>query len=400
MARSILIVDDDTEFSGLLTGVFEQADYTVHTAANAKNAFDLLQRETVDLVVTDQRLPGMSGLEFIQQLEELEIHLPIIMVSGYLEDDSIRQLIRSGISGIFMKPLNIFSLLKKASDLLTNRAAVAQNSAAGEDTPAADQPLPRIAGIGGASEGGRSFLRKAMDVRGFKRQLLLIGPHGTLFEEVGKSLVELGDVRGRVHTIKASMIDAGRLNEIASQAGDALVTLIVLQAEQLNAAQIEVLEDFVDRDGGRSARMLLCLGDTVEALYDRGVIDEELYLFFGTSEIRVPALREMPEDVVEMVRDLLEESGPDARIDSRLRSFLTEREWAENMVELRSLTLKAINLASPLPPQLRHFEAAILATADEAVADRNPLERFLRLEKARYEEALEIITAVQAAGGR
>jgi hypothetical protein len=49
---------------------------------------------------------------------------------------------------------------------------------------------------------------------------------------------------------------------------------------------------------------------------------------------------------------------------------------------------------------LRHFEAAILATADEAVADRNPLERFLRLEKARYEEALEIITAVQAAGGR
>lgn len=400
MSRSILIVDDDTEFSGLLTGVFEQADYTVHTAVNAKDAFDLLQRETVELVVTDQRLPGMSGLEFIQQLEELEIHLPIIMVSGYLEDDSIRQLIRSGISGIFMKPLNIFSLLKKASDLLTNRAAVAQSTAAGGDTPAADQQLPRIAGIGGASAAGRGFLKKAMDVRSFKRQLLLIGPHGTLFEEVGKSLVELGDVRGRVHTIRASMIDGARLNEIASQAGDALVTLIVLQAEQLNPAHIGVLEEFVDRDGGRSARMLLCLGDTVEALYDRGVIDEELYLFFGTSEIRVPALSEMPEDVVEMVRDLMEESGPDARIDSRLRSFLTEREWAENMVELRSLTLKAINLASPLPPQLRHFEAAIHATADEAVADRNPLERFLRLEKARYLEALEIIAAVETAGGK
>jgi len=111
MNRCVLIIDDDQGFAELLKGILEQADYAVRTVFNAESGLEVLQRQTIDLIVTDQRLPGgLSGIEFVSRIRERGIDLPVIMVSGYLDDHSIRDLIRDGVAGVFIKPLNIFSI--------------------------------------------------------------------------------------------------------------------------------------------------------------------------------------------------------------------------------------------------------------------------------------------------
>jgi DNA-binding NtrC family response regulator len=111
MPKKLLILDDDSDFNSLLTDIFEQADYEVTSIEDPLVAVEVFQETHFDLVVTDHKMPEMTGTEFMKKIKEIRPSTPVIMVSGYLENDAIRDLISDGVGGVFLKPLNIFSLL-------------------------------------------------------------------------------------------------------------------------------------------------------------------------------------------------------------------------------------------------------------------------------------------------
>ncbi len=78
----ILVVEDDQDILQLNTAVLSQAGYVVETAANGALAWDLLQLETFDLLVTDNEMPGMTGVELLKKLRADRMVLPIIMATG------------------------------------------------------------------------------------------------------------------------------------------------------------------------------------------------------------------------------------------------------------------------------------------------------------------------------
>ncbi|MFO8026485.1 MAG: response regulator, partial [Opitutales bacterium] len=118
MPYSVLILDDDADFNSLLTDIFEQADYVVTSLTDPVEAVDAFHEKAYDLVVTDHRMPEMSGGEFMRKVKQIRPEVPVIMVSGYLENDMIRDLISEGVGGVFLKPLNIFSLLERTKELI------------------------------------------------------------------------------------------------------------------------------------------------------------------------------------------------------------------------------------------------------------------------------------------
>ena len=78
----------------------------------------------------------------------------------------------------------------------------------------------------------------------------------------------------------------------------------------------------------------------------------------------------------------------------KLRTLLLTHDWPENMVELRAVIVRAVTLAQPLEPQVRHFAAALNPdkAADPSLNDaRSTFERFLIQEKKRYESALDLL---------
>ncbi len=90
MSNSVLILDDDADFNSLLTDIFEQADYVVSSLTNPLEAIEVFKETHYDLVVTDHKMPEMTGAEFMKTIKEIRPEVPVIMVSGYLENDTIR----------------------------------------------------------------------------------------------------------------------------------------------------------------------------------------------------------------------------------------------------------------------------------------------------------------------
>jgi len=122
MASKILIVDDDDDFRGLLSDVFTQAGYDVTAVNNPHLAITTFSEKEFDAVVTDHNMPEMTGEDLIKNIREQEPNIPIILVSGYLNQDLIQNL-KNVNAEIFHKPLNVISLLRKTEEKLsvTNR---------------------------------------------------------------------------------------------------------------------------------------------------------------------------------------------------------------------------------------------------------------------------------------
>lgn len=397
MNKCVLIIDDDQNFGVLLRGVFQQAGYTVHLAVSADLALDLLQKETIHLIVTDQRLPGgMSGTDLIRKLRRMDLDIPVIMVSGFLTDESIREIIRDGVKGVFIKPLNIFSLLKKASEIL-EKSAVSANNRVNET--GSSPPGVRSGSIGhieGLSKAGQKFVQQAREAASFKRNLLLIGPTGTLFEDIGRDIVTLSGVGERCFSFQPSQVTSQNIeNLFTGEDADRPTALIFLDAQHYSAQEVDNLVKLADERGGSASllRMIFCLSKSVEDLYDTGEIDEEFYLFLGTNELRVPSLREMPEDLLAIARREIQ-AETDCPFDVKLRTLLLDYGWPGNLLEMRTIIVRAINLANPLPPNVKHFEVVLQqdqpgrATQEDS---RSSLERFLENEKHRYLDARRIL---------
>ncbi|MEX0322839.1 MAG: sigma-54-dependent transcriptional regulator [Puniceicoccaceae bacterium] len=396
MSKCILIIDDDQDFSELLRGIYQQADYTVHTALSAEKGFEVLQEEPIELIVSDHRLPGgITGTEFLAQLRERGIDLPVIVVSGFLNDEAIRELIRDGVAGIFIKPLNIFSLLKKTADILEEheKQLVKMGREASPDGPAIMKSIGRIEGL---SSKGKTFLQQARKAATFRRNLLLIGPNGTQFEDIARDIVSLAENSQRCVVMSPGSVSDQRIKDLfEGEEGETPITLILTDTEKYTAEEVDMLVELGDEKGGGDGilRMIFCLSQSVEDLYDNELIDEDLYLFLGTNELNVPELKNMPEDLLAIARAEIEKSVEDAKFDMKLRTLLLSHDWPENMVELRAVVLRAATLAQPMAPQVRHFEAALKGGSEDQAMDdaRSTFERFLIQEKRRYEAAQNLL---------
>lgn len=113
-AYRVLIVDDDQQFNALLAEIFRGVGYQVTTAASAESGLEVLAREPVDLVITDQRMPGMSGVAFIERIRADFGGKAVIMVSGFLESETLDRLKSLEVNAVFSKPMNIPDLLSAA----------------------------------------------------------------------------------------------------------------------------------------------------------------------------------------------------------------------------------------------------------------------------------------------
>lgn len=397
MAYRILILDDDQEFNSLLTDVFDQADYEVLSAEAAEQALQICEEERLDLIVADQRLPRISGMDFVRQVRKNDRRIPILMVSGYLDNDTIRDLIREGVNGIFIKPLNIFSLLKKTTELIESYYLHASKSQEGTEESKGNGSRKTIPGH---SERGKAFIQSMEQMADFNRSLLLIAPEGMPSESLCEDIVASNHKADNLICLKPGEFDVAslrqRLSKIA-ETGVERITLGIVHAESLQSEERELISGILESgnlDGAAPetpVRVIFCLSKSIEDLYDEGVIDEEFYMLLGTSELHVPRLSEMPDDLVAITERELKSISTDWRIDSLTRKFLLKQPWEGNIEELRSAVLSAVSYASPEPPQCSHFESVLKGSGEKKIESkqtRSELFDYLNNKAAAFRNAL------------
>ncbi len=123
--KSILLVEDDPAVNYILQRYLEKAGFAVLAAGGGKEALDLFASSSIDLVVTDFRMPGMNGEELLFELRTRHPALPALIVSAYGNELSLR------IPGVpvLSKPVDAGVLVELVNDLLLDAATVAMNKA-------------------------------------------------------------------------------------------------------------------------------------------------------------------------------------------------------------------------------------------------------------------------------
>jgi len=123
----LLIVDDEPNICQLLEVLLQREGYQAASVPNAIDALARLEREDFALVITDLRMPGMDGFEFVGRLKAFRKDLPVVMITGYATVENAVKALRYGIDDYVTKPFNIDELRKVVSRTLQTADMQAEN---------------------------------------------------------------------------------------------------------------------------------------------------------------------------------------------------------------------------------------------------------------------------------
>ncbi len=120
----ILIVDDDKRMTRTLADILSISGHEPVEATSGLDALEKARTQTFDCVLTDVRMPDMDGMELHRQLSQVQPGLPVVLMTAYAAEASIRQGLDEGVVGVLDKPLDINKLLAFFASLSKNRTIV------------------------------------------------------------------------------------------------------------------------------------------------------------------------------------------------------------------------------------------------------------------------------------
>lgn len=117
----ILVVDDEKDVREGLASLLVMEGYEVTTAENGAAAIERAKLRRFDLILTDLRMPGMSGVETLTGLKQLHPDVPVLVVTGYASDETAERCMREGAYGYVMKPFDLDQLLRLIPEAIGDR---------------------------------------------------------------------------------------------------------------------------------------------------------------------------------------------------------------------------------------------------------------------------------------
>lgn len=227
--RKVLVVDDDPVVGKSFDRVLSGKGYAVITASSGQEALNKLEAEDYDVVYTDIKMPGMSGLEMAEQVKARRPWLPVVIVTGYGSPDNEARAEAAGVSGFLRKPLSPEMIEGSAQKAFSEKDATAQSA-----TEAAAIAQPAAAP---GHSGARSIARFVKNVA-----LFLAAPFVGLAYILAFPIVGLGMLAWMaIQAQKKKSEEAAKLQPVAPARPSALkTTALMLAAPFIGLAYIIV----------------------------------------------------------------------------------------------------------------------------------------------------------------
>lgn len=108
----VLIIDDSKSILTFLSSEFEKTPYRVKTIDNPVRAFELIQKESFKIVVTDIEMPEMNGLQLLKKIKSYNGMIQVVVISGYLTIHNTLNAFRYGAENLFFKPIDVEALIQ------------------------------------------------------------------------------------------------------------------------------------------------------------------------------------------------------------------------------------------------------------------------------------------------
>jgi two-component system NtrC family response regulator len=182
--ETILIVDDEKNYLLVLSAVLEEEGYEVLTTASSLEALEILKASDVDLVLTDMKMPGMDGIELLEQIKNRDPELPVIMMTAHGTVDKAVEAMQKGAYSYILKPFDNERLTLYVQKAITTYKVVKENRRLRN----AVESQYQFGNIIGKSKAMRDVFEIIQKVAPSNATVLIEGESGTGKELVAKSI--------------------------------------------------------------------------------------------------------------------------------------------------------------------------------------------------------------------
>jgi two-component system response regulator PilR (NtrC family) len=411
---SILVVDDELSMREFLKILLEKEGYRVTTAAEGKTALLLAEQHHFDLMISDIRMPGMSGLELLAQLKQLQADIGVIMITAFASPDDAVSAMKHGAFDYITKPFNVDEIKNVVRAVLKKRphaeAACEFPEIIGQSPEmmkifeliAKIAPTPANVLIYGESGTGKELVAKAIH----NRSRVAANPFVPITcSAIPESLLEselFGHVKG---SFTGAIADKAGLFQQADR-GTAFLDEIGELTPIIQTKLLRVLQEREFMPVGSiktrqvNVRIIAATNRILEQEIISGKFREDLYYRLAVVPIRVPPLRERIGDVPLLVKHFLKKYsallGKEVQtISSYGMEVLMQYDFPGNVRELENIIERGVALESSniiLPESLilsLHRQEKIKPTA--ASAANPPLFVAAADENELFEQGLEEI---------
>lgn len=394
---TILITDDEANIVSGLKYAFEDEGFSVLTAGNGLEAWHEINTNSVDLVITDLRMPEMDGYELIKKISASYPTLPVIVLTGHGTIETAVETMRDGAIDFFTKPVDLDKLILVVKKSIKNSQLQEQNKKLTEEINKlrSQQRYSKIIGKSGKLS---EMMQIINQVASTKASVLITGESGTGKELVADAIVSLSDRKDKpfikVHcaSLSESLLESelfghekGAFTGATAQKRGRFEladggTIFLDEIGEINpSTQVKILRVLQEREfervGGEKTikvdvRVIAATNRNLLEEVKKGAFREDLYYRLNVVHIEVPPLRERKEDIELLALNFLDQfNKEDGRkiegISPQARKALLSYDWPGNIRELKNSIESSVVLARGNIIQLEDLPAQITSQVAE-----------------------------------
>ncbi len=412
----ILVVDDEPDIRELVQDILEDEGYQVDTAENGESARAKFNAEMPDLVLLDIWMPDTDGITLLHEWQAQNNQCcPIVMISGHGTVETAVEATRAGAFDFVEKPLSLGKLIMTVEKALESGRNASSSETAQTPQEITTTPL-------GSSAIMTELRSKSEQVAAVTESVLISGEAGSGKETLARYIhfqskqqkgdFILVDFNGTAENQIRQLLlgDSGEPGLLAAANDGTLYISDLGQTPEL-AQQIinTVLEsgNIGSNERPFNARVIAACGAHPDQLLKQGSLNKELYFRLNVLPLSVPALRERPEDIIELLRHYTEyfpnrEKLPYRHFSVAAQNRLRHYDWPGNVRELKNLVKRLLIMGQGPEVSAKEVDTAIKSSVVEPVAGNPRLNRVfeLPLREAREQFEREYLThQLREAGG-
>jgi DNA-binding NtrC family response regulator len=418
-----LIVDDEQSIRRLCITVGQGLNFVCSEAETAEAALASVETEPPDVVVTDLKLPSLSGTDLLRKIKELLPRAEIAIMTGHGSIESAVEAMREGAYDYIEKPFRVERLRQLLQRMAEKVRLVTENQFLRERVDAETH----LDGITGTSAKIQDVLRMVSRLKDIRTPVLITGESGTGKELIARAI----HFRGPLAPMPFVAVDCGSLvptlmeSELfghekgaftgalkakaglfqAANGGTIFLDEIGELPLELQAKLLRVLQEKEVRPVGSNenisvdVRVIAATNRDLEAAYRSGAFRKDLYFRLNVVTVHLPSLRERRSDIPQLVHSFLDRyaAGENIHVAPGVMKSFLQYEWPGNVRELENCIARAIALGDHRTIDVGDLPPAIRGTQDSRPSGEDSSE--LSTTALADLERMTILRVFEQAGG-
>jgi DNA-binding NtrC family response regulator len=373
MKKRILIVEDEDKLRRILELQLVDSGFDVVKAASAEEALPLIDR--ADLILTDFKLPGMSGLEMLQLVRKQNTQVPVIVMTAFGTIENAVEAMKAGASDFLLKPFDLAHLTAVVNKALEIRSLREENRALKEElgrkyqwdnivgrSPAMQQIFATIMRVGptratvllaGESGVGKDLIARAIHFHSPRKDRPFVKINCTaLPENLMESELfgyEKGAFTGATTSKPGKFEQADSGTVMLDEIGDVPANIQVKLLRVLQEREFERLGS--NKTLHIDVRVIAATNRDLRVALEEGAFREDLYYRLNVVPLEIPPLRERKEDIPYLAGHFVEKLAPEmgnqvTGITNAAIDKLMQYSWPGNVRELENVIERSMVMAS------------------------------------------------------